>query len=99
MVINAVIGGGGTGGGTRSTLVNISEWVINGKKIILNTPSSGGSGGGGSGLMLTNGASAGTPFNATYSKLNAGFNGTSTQGGNGGSSSSFLGIPVRYIEL
>ena len=59
---------------------------------------SGGSGGGGSSYLSQSGAIAGIPFNSTYSKLNSGFNGTSTQGGNGGSSSSFLGIPVRYIE-
>lgn len=61
-------------------------------------PSSGGSGGGGASFGNQTGANAGTPFNATFSKLNNGFSGNGTSSGAGGSASSFLGIPSRYIE-
>ena len=60
------------------------------------TPSSGGSGGGGgNGALINNqsGAVAGTPFNATYSKLNAGLSGGVSGGvyfgGDGGYASSY----------
>ena len=62
------------------------------------TPSIGGSGGGaGGGALINNqtGAVAGTPFDVTYSKLRAGDNGTSLQGGNGGSAL----VTGRYTDL
>jgi len=46
-------------------------------------PSTGGSGGGG--IINQSGAVAGTKWNATYSYVNSGSNGTTLQGGNGGS--------------
>jgi len=61
-------------------------------------PSSGGSGGGGASFGNQTGANAGTPFNATFSKLNNGFSGNGTSSGAGGSASTFLGNPSRYIE-
>ncbi len=77
-------------GGTNSDGVNLNEIVFLGNQNITSatTASTGGSGGGGGGGALINnqtGAVAGTPFNATYSKLTAGASGTSSQGGNGGS--------------
>lgn len=85
-------------GGTTSTILNFAEWEIYGKQIILNTPSSGGSGGGGGSYLSQAGANAGTPFNVSFSKLNNGSAGNGTTSGAGGSSSSFLGNPSRYIE-
>jgi hypothetical protein len=81
MVINQITGNGG--------LTQIAEWIINGKEQLenLTDSTSGGSGGGGFGniLITQNGAVAGTPFNITHSKITNGYNGTTTQGGNGGS--------------
>ena len=53
------------------------------------SPTSGGSGGGS--YMNSTGASAGTVWNATYSKVNAGLSSTTT-GGNGGSALSNGGV-------
>ena len=70
------------------TVDEINE-IYKGRVNLYNQVNSGGSGGGGGGNITTsfnqNGAIAGTPFNATYSKLTAGANGISTNGGNGGS--------------
>jgi hypothetical protein len=84
MVVNSLIGGA-----SSSHIMNFNEWTINGKQQSYTAPVSGGSGGGGLGNRLSaqinSGASAGAPFDSTYSKLNAGSSGTSTTGGHGGS--------------
>lgn len=83
MVVNVLYAGN-----TSSVNLNFVEWEIYGKQLIpfITPPTSGGSGGGGSGGNgVGNGATAGTPFNVTYSKLTNGYNGTIFNGGNGGS--------------
>jgi hypothetical protein len=87
IVINQIIGSG-----TTSGITQIAEWILNGKEYFVNyiNDTSGGSGGGGSGgadAYITNqtGSVAGSPYNVTYSKLNAGADGINANGGNGGS--------------
>jgi len=77
-----------TGGNTGSTILNFVEWIINGKQSTLTIPVSGGSGGGAYAFYSQAAAVAGTPFNATYSKLTngyvGGFSGGVYYGGDGG---------------
>jgi len=73
--------------------------IYKGRVNLYNQVNSGGSGGGGGGGNITtsfnqNGAAAGTPFNITYSKLTAGANGITANGGNGGSAL----ISGRYTD-
>ena len=77
-------------GGINGEYMNINEIVFLNYKYIKSSTSSviGGSGGGGGGGCLINnqlGAIAGNPFHITYSKLTAGNDATTTNGGNGGS--------------